>query len=148
MNLACIGVLLARLGILITVGCASHHPFPGSSLTGGIFEVKIDESLTSPMVTANRGDEVKWVNMSGGPVDISLVQTGEDMISCQRGFGSTDLGYLVGSLEYETIIIATVLPNDSASLCFAIPGRYIYTLRRNPPITGHANKITGSVTIK
>lgn len=148
MNMVRIGVILAKLGILVTVGCVSHHPFPESSLTGGISEIKIDESLTSPMVTANRGDEVKWVNMTGGPVDISLVQTGEDMISCQRGFASTDLGYLIGSLEYETIVIATVLPNDSASLCFAIPGRFAYTLRRNPPIADHANKITGSVTIK
>ena len=148
MKLARISVLLVRLGILVTVGCATHHPFPESSLTGGMVEVKIDEALTPPMVTTNKGDEVKWVNRTGGPVDISLVQTGEDMISCQRGFASTDLGYLVGSLEYETIIIATVLQNDSASLCFAVPGKYVYTLRRNPPIADHANNNTGSITIK
>jgi hypothetical protein len=145
MNLMRIGVLL---GILVTVGCASHPPFPQSSLTGGVFEVKIGESLTLPVVIAKLGDEVRWVNMSNGPVDISLVQTREDLISCQQGFASTDLGNLFGSLEYETMVIATVLPNESANLCFAIPGKYVYTIRRNPPITGHANTITGSVRIE
>jgi hypothetical protein len=39
-------------------------------------------------------------------------------------------------------------PNESANLCFAFPGRYVYTVRWNPPLTGHANKITGSIMIE
>jgi len=148
MNVARIGVLLVSLGILITVGCASQPPFPESSLTGGLFEVKIGESVTPPVVTAKRGDEVRWVNMTSGPVDIFLVQAQDDLISCQKGFASTGWGYLFGSQAHETILVATVHPNDSVSLCFAVPGTYDYTVRRYPPIPGLATKLTGTVTIQ
>ena len=67
MTLARIGMVVAGVGILLTLACASHKHFPESSLTGGVFEVKIDNSLTAQSVTAKRGDEVKWINMSNAP---------------------------------------------------------------------------------
>jgi plastocyanin len=146
MTLARIGMVLA--GIFLTLACASHKHFPESSLTGGVFEVKIDNSLTPQSVTARRGDEVKWINMSHAPVDVSVVQTREELISCQKGFASTNLGYLFGTSEYENIVMATVRPNESASLCFAISGKYVYTLRKDPSTTGSLDKVSGSITIE
>ena len=148
MHLARIGMLLTWVAVVVTMGCASHRHFPESSLTGGVFEVKIDNSLRPQSVIAKRGDEVKWINMSNVPVEVSLVQTREELISCQKGFASTNLGYLFGTSEYENIVMATVRPNDSASLCFAISGKYVYTLRKNPSATGSLDKMSGSITIE
>jgi len=148
MGLARIGMVLTGVGMLLTLACASHQHFPESSLTGGVFEVKIDNSVTPQSVTAKRGDEVRWINMSNTPVDVSVVQTREELISCQKGFASTNLGYLFGTSEYENIVMATVRPNESASLCFAISGKYVYTLRKDPSTTGSLDKKSGSITIE
>jgi len=83
MNLMRIGVLL---GILVTLGCASH--FPQSSLTGKVFQVKIGESLSPQVVTVQRGDEVRWINTRSGPVGISF-ESLEGVVSCRKGFVST-----------------------------------------------------------
>jgi plastocyanin len=148
MNLTRVGVLLVRVAILVTVGCASHPPFPESSLTGELFEVKIGESLTPRLVTAKRGDEVRWVNTTSGPVDISFVQSQDDLISCQKGFVSAGWGYLFGSMKHESLVVATVRTNDSASLCFAIPGTYAYTVRTKTATTGHDTRLAGTITIE
>ena len=146
MNLARIAMVLGLSAILSPIGCASHQPFPESSLTGGVLEVKIDEMVTPTSVTVKRGDEIRWINLSKAPVDVSVVQTREELISCQKGFASTNLGYLFGTSEYENIVMATVQPNESASLCFAISGKYAYTVRMHP--TGSANKVTGSIIVE
>jgi len=148
MGLARIGMVLTGVGMLLMLACASHQHFPESSLTGGVFEVKIDNSVTPQSVTAKRGDEVRWINMSNTPVDVSVVQTREELISCQKGFASTNLGYLFGTSEYENIVMATVRPNETASLCFAISGKYVYTLRKDPSTTGSLDKKSGSITIE
>ena len=143
-----IRMVLAGAGILLTLACTSHTHFPESSLTGGVFEVKIDNSLMPQSVTAKRGDEVRWINMSNATVDVSVIQTREELVSCQKGFASTNLGYLFGTSEYENIVMATVRPNEFASLCFAIPGKYVYTVRKDPSTTGSLDKTSGSITIE
>jgi plastocyanin len=148
MNLARIGRLVASVGMLIAIGCGSQKHFPESSLTGGVYEIRIGELLAPQVVTAKRGDEVRWINESKTAVEVSVVQTREELISCQKGFASTNLGYLFGTSEYENIIMAKVRPNQSASLCFAIPGKFVYTVRKDPSVTGSLDKITGSVTIE
>ena len=148
MNLWGTGSLFLAVVVFITPACVGHKRFPDSSLTGGVYEIQVDDSLTPQSVTAQRGDEVRWVNMSRVSVDVSLVQTREELISCQKGFASTNLGYVFGTSEYENIVMATVRPNESASLCFALPGKYVYTLRKDPSVTGSLDKMTGSITIK
>ena len=148
MTFARIRMVLAGAGILLTLACTSHTHFPESSLTGGVFEVKIDNSMMPQSVTAKRGDEVRWINMSNATVDVSVIQTREELVSCQKGFASTNLGYLFGTSEYENIVMATVRPNEFASLCFAIPGKYVYTVRKDPSTTGSLDKTSGSITIE
>jgi plastocyanin len=148
MNLASAGSLVVAVVVLISSGCAGHTRFPETSLTGNVHEVKLGESVTPPDVTAKRGDEVRWVNMSHAPVDVSLVQTQEELISCQKGFASTNLGYVFGTSEYENIVMATVRPSEYAGLCFSIPGKYFYTIRNNPSLPGLPNKLTGSITVE
>ena len=146
MSLARLALVMPLIGVLCSIGCVSHRSFPTSSLTGGVFEVQIAESLTPMVVTAKRGDEVRWFNTSKAPVDISMVQTREELISCQKGFGSTNLGYMFGTSDYENIVMATVQPNEFASLCFAIPGKYAYTVRTHPG--DPSSRITGSIIVE
>jgi len=148
MILARMGMLVAPAGMLIAIGCGSPKHFPDSSLTGRVYEIRIGEMLAPSVVTAKRGDEVKWINESNTPMEVSVVQTREELISCQKGFASTNLGYLFGTSEYENIVMAKVRPNESASLCFALPGKFVYTVRKDPSVTGALDKITGSVTIE
>jgi plastocyanin len=148
MNFACAGILVMAMGTLLTAGCAPHKRFPESSLTGTVYELKIGESVTPPDLTAKRGDEVRWINMNNAPVDVALVQTQEELISCQKGFGSTNLGYVFGTSEYENIVMATVRPSEYAGLCFSIPGKYSYTIRTGPSSAGSTHKLTGSITIE
>ena len=148
MNLGSVGSLFLAAVLLVSSGCAGHKRFPEASLTGGVYELKIDNAMTPQSATAGRGDEVRWVNRTTAAVDVSVVQTREDLISCQKGFASTNLGYLFGTSEYENIVMATVRPNEFASLCFALPGKYVYTIRKDPSVTGSLDKMTGTITIE
>jgi plastocyanin len=147
MNVSRAASLLAVL-MLLSSGCIGHKPFPESSLTGNVQEVKIGEAMTPADVTAKRGDEVRWINRGNAPVDVSVVQTQEELISCQKGFASTNLGYVFGTSEYENIVMATVRPSEYAGLCFSIPGKYSYAIRKHSAETGVHNKLTGSITIE
>ena len=148
MNLKRMGVPLVGLAVLVTVGCASHPPFPESSLTGKIVEVKVGESLTPKEITAKQGDEVRWINTTSAPLDISFDQSLDDIVSCQKGFVSTGWGYLFGSSELEFLVIARLHSSDYASLCFSTPGTYAYNVRRDKTATGSATKLAGTITIE
>jgi plastocyanin len=148
MNLIRMSVLLVGLAVLVTVGCASHPPFPESSLTGRIVEVKVGESLTPKKITAKQGDEVKWVNTTSTPVDISFDESLDNIVSCQKGFVYTGWGYLFGSEELECLVIARLHSSDYASLCFSTPGTSAYNVRRDMGTTGSATKLAGTITIE
>lgn len=131
--------------MLVTDGCAST-PFPGSSLTGGVSEVKIDESLTPKVVSAKPGDEVRWVNTTSGSAGIVFVDPLDGRVSCQKGFVSAGWSNLFRPSEPNFFVVATVQSYDFASLCFSTPGTFHYTVRMKDAITSTA--ITGTVTIE
>jgi len=147
MNLIRMHVLLI-LGVLVTGGCASPPPFPAASLTGRIVEVTVGESLTPTAVTAKPGDEVRWVNTTSIPVDISFDQTLDGIVSCEKGFASAGWGYIFGSSEPDFLVIARLHGRDYVSLCFSAPGTYSYELRTNKTATGKATRIGGTVRIE
>jgi plastocyanin len=147
MNLGPVGLLMVGI-ILVATGCGAHQRFPSSSITGGVFLVTIGESVSPAAVTVKRGDEVRWINEGNAPVEVAVVQTREELISCQKGFASTNLGYLFGTSEYENIVMATVRPNEFAGLCFAMPGKFVYTVRKGPSWAGSPTKVSGSITVE
>jgi plastocyanin len=147
MHLRRVGLLVAGV-IFAAAGCGGHQHFPSSSLTGGVFLVSIGESVSPALVTVKRGDEVRWINQGNAPVDVAVVQTREELISCQRGFASTNLGYLFGTSEYENIVMATVRPKEFASLCFSMPGKFVYTVRKTSSAGGSPTKVSGSITVE
>jgi len=148
MNLMRMGSILVWLGVLVTVGCASHPPFPKSSLTGRIVEVKVGESLTPTEITAIQGDEVRWVNTTSVAVDIWMDKSLDGVVSCQKGFLSKGWGYLFGASEPDFLIIAKLHSHDHVSLCFSTPGTYTYTVRRDMAATDHGTRQAGTVTIE
>jgi plastocyanin len=150
MNLVRITVPFLWLLAFVTMGCASHPPFPESSLTGNMVEVQIGESLTPKEITAKPGDEVRWVNSTSDPVDISFVEPLDGRVSCQKGFVSAGWGYLFGggSAQPESLVVATVHSSKYASLCFSAPGTYAYTMRKETTEKSKEGGIAGTVTIE
>jgi plastocyanin len=150
MNSMRLCVLFVWLGVLVTMGCASHPPFPESSLSGRIVEVTIGESLTPQEIAAKRGDEIRWINSRGGSVDISFVEPLDSRVSCQRGFVSAGWGYLFRGIasQPEFLVVATVRGHESASLCFSTPGTYAYTIRTETTGAGKAGRMAGTITIE
>ena len=141
-------VLLLAFELLVTLGCASP-PFPTSSRTGTILDVKISESLNPKEIVANKGDEVRWVNMTSGLVDISFVEPLDGRVSCQKGFVSAGWGYLfLGESQPEFIIVSTVHSNEYASLCFSAPGTYEYVARMKTTAAGETIRLAGTVKIE
>jgi hypothetical protein len=150
MNLMRIGVVFVWFGGLVMVGCATQPPFPDSSLTGRVLEVKMDDPLTSIRITAKQGDEIRWINTTGGSVDISFVEPLDGRVSCQKGFVSAGWGYLFSgqSSKSEFLVVATVHGHQYASLCFSAPGTYAYTMRKQTPDSGKPGGIAGTVTVE
>lgn len=134
------------LWTVLAVGCASQ-PFPQSTLTGQVVKVSIGESLTPDAVTAKQGDEVSWVNAGTTTVDLWFVQTLDGVISCQHNFASSGWGYMFGGSDRESLVVATLPPNGTASLCFSTRGTYIYRVHLKDVPEGRA-KMGGSVTIE
>ena len=135
------------LWTVLTIGCASP-PFPQSSLTGQVVEVSIGEHVTPHAVTVKQGDEISWVNTTTNRVDIWFVQNLDGIISCQRGFVSSGWGYMFAGSEPEGLIVATIGPNGTASLCFGAAGTYAYRVHIKNIPDGHETKIGGSITIE
>src|SRR5512140_2238351 len=146
MNVTRMGLMLMRLGVLVTVGGASHPPFPESSLAGRIVEVKVSESLTPTEITAKQGDEVRWVNTTSAPVHVAFDKSLDGTISCQKGFQSEGWGYLFEGAAPDFLVIARLHSQDHVSVCFSTPGTYTYTVQRDIAATGHATRLAGTVT--
>lgn len=150
MNLMRICVLLVGCGALVTLGCSSPPPFPTSSLTGAILDVKIGEALHPNEIVAKPGDEVRWVNTTSDSVDISFVKPLDGVVSCQKGFVSAGWGYLIAgeSSSPEFIIVTTVHRDEYASLCFATPGTYAYIARMKTAAAGRTIRMAGTVKVE
>ena len=97
---------------------------------------------------AKEGDEVRWVNRTRAPVDISFNKSLDGIVSCQKGFESTGWVYLLGSSDVNFLIIARLPSSDYASLCFPTPGTYAYDVRMDKAGTGNATRLPGTVTIE
>lgn len=147
MNWMHTGRILVSFGMLMAGGCASA-PFPESSLTGAISEVRIGDAHIPKVMTAKPGDEVRWVNMTSDPIDVSFSDPIEGRVSCQKGFASVGWGYLFGGTELDFLVVATVQSHDFASLCFSTPGTYRYTVHMDKTAIGRSTRIPATVKIE
>ena len=122
MNLVCMGVPLLRLGILVTVGCASQPPFPESSLTGRIVDVKVGESLTPNEITATKATKYGGSIRQAPLGTYLLINLWMESSHVRRGwFVSGGWVSRLGSSEVEFLMIAKLHNSDYAGLCFSTP---------------------------
>lgn len=114
-------IAIAGVTCLI-IGCSSMPTVTG---TGVVKEIVIRNHVTPTELTANPGDEIRWINKSMAPVRIIFLESVEGKLSCKQGFA----GFMVPTES------ATLGPNESASVCFHNPGsiRYAVTMKSATP---------------
>lgn len=131
--------MINGLAVLIVasleVGCMGR--LPGTTQTGKVEEIVIGAAVTPSEVTLAPGDEVRWVNRQQGPVSIIFLESIQEQVSCERGFG------LAG------VANATQLgPHKGISLCFSTPGTVHYTVHLDTPTTRGEFNIPGIIHIE
>ena len=119
--------LIVLTGMVMSLAVCST--IPAMTRTGSVQDIVIAPSSLHLNVTVHKGDEIRWVNERDGTVQIIFLDSLEGQVNCQRGFGLLD------------IVNATALkPQKSASLCFAEPGSWRYTVRLDRAVpTGWLN---------
>jgi len=128
----CVSILVAAM---LVVGCIGG--LPSSSQNGRVQDIVIGYTVTPSEITLAPGDEVRWTNRQGAPVDIVFLNSVQEQTTCGRGFG---LGGVANGVR--------LAPNRAISLCFATPGHVRYTVHLDVPTpTGQFN-VQGVVHIK
>lgn len=96
--------------LMASLSCST---LPGTSRTGTVREITIEEQVSPHEMFAAMGDEIRWVNLRSEPVHVGFLGSSPlKEVSCQKGFSS------FGVLQD----FVTIPPQQSASLCFAKPG--------------------------
>jgi plastocyanin len=140
MNLS--GQVAASLTMALLVGC-SGMPLGSSGLydtsrTGRVHDIKIAaDQVTPKKITAQPGDEIRWVNHRNAPVSITFTDPLDQKLNCERHFAQmTGLGHAT-----------KIAPNEYASLCFASPGILTYMARMEANVPGNEIIDAGSIEI-
>lgn len=131
--------------LLILTGCQHMGMGGGSGLptvtrTGEVKDVIIREDLSPQTLTANPGDEIRWINKRLGNVRVVFLDPVTEMLSCQRNFGG-----LMGADRNQ--FTASLGSNDSASLCFKNPSQMRYVVRADSNLPTGEENIPGSINI-
>lgn len=137
------GIMLA-LGILLSacqsVGLGGHHGEPTITRTGEVKDIIIRDTVTPATVTANPGDEIRWINKRQGDARVIFLLPVEGELSCQRGFG----GLLSGNKNQYTAKLGV---NDTASVCFKNPLEIKYVVRAESNLPSGAVNLPGTINV-
>lgn len=131
--------------LLLLTGCQHMGMGGGDSLptitrTGEVKDVVIREDLSPATLTANPGDEIRWVNKRQGKVRVVFLDPVTEQLSCQRNFGG-----MMGTNKNQ--YTASLGSNDSASLCFRSPSQIRYVVRADSTFPKGEENIPGTITI-
>ena len=133
-----LGPAVFSVGLLamavLEVACGS---LPATTQTGKVQEIVIGAAVAPSEVTLAPGDEVRWVNRQHGPVSIVFLNSIQEQVTCQRGFG------LAGVANARQLA-----PNKAISLCFATPGTVRYTVHLDTPTATGEFNLVGVVHIQ
>jgi plastocyanin len=128
------------LSLLAASGCASvagTAAIASTSRTGIVHAVNFEEKMTPVNLRVQPGDEIRWVNQRSTPVTVEFLADALKGVTCQAGFSS----FLRRQQE-----MATIAPNESASLCFGEVGTVTFNARMDSPVAG--GQIIESGTIR
>ena len=112
--------------LLLIAGCQTigGESVPTLTRTGEVKDVIIRESVEPTSVTANPGDEIRWINKRQGTVRVIFLNPVTENLTCQRNFGGP-MGFGTKRNEYT----AKLGSAETASLCFRGPGEMKYVVR-------------------
>ena len=138
--------MMVGSALLILTGC-QHMGMGGESLptvtrTGEVRDVLIRETVSPTALTANPGDEIRWINKRQGDVRVIFLSPVTEMLSCQRNFGG-----LMGLGTNRNQYTATLGSNDTASVCFRNPTEVKYVVRAESNEPSGEQNIPGTITI-
>jgi plastocyanin len=114
-----------------------RQAFDGS-LVQYLLAVEQDGYIPPDQSNAKIGDEIRWVNQRSTPVTVEFLGDALAAVTCQSGFSN----FLRRQQE-----VATIDPNESASLCFGIPGTVTYNARMDSPVSGGQTIESGTIQV-
>jgi plastocyanin len=112
--------------LLVLAGCQTigGEGMPTLTRTGEVKDVIVRDTVEPAALTANPGDEIRWVNKRQGTVRVIFLNPMTENLSCQRNFGGP-MGFGTKRNEYS----AKLGPNETASVCFRDAGDVKYVVR-------------------
>ena len=129
--------------LIVLTGCQHmlvRDSMPTVTRTGDVKDVVIRDSVSPATVTANPGDEIRWINKRQGDVRVIFLNPVMEQLTCERNFG----GLMGAERNQYTAKLGT---NDTASLCFRSPGEVKYVVRAESSDPSGEQNIPGTITI-
>jgi len=134
-----LGSALLMLGGCQTIGGES---MPTLTRTGEVKDVIIRQGVEPMSVTANPGDEIRWINKRQGTVRVVFLNPMTENLTCQRNFGGP-MGFGTKRNEYS----AKLDSNETASLCFRDPAEVKYVVRADSKDPIGEQNMAGTISI-
>jgi plastocyanin len=130
--------------LLVLAGCQTigGEGMPTLTRTGEVKDVIVRDSVEPSALTANPGDEIRWVNKRQGTVRVIFLNPMTENLSCQRNFGGP-MGFGTKRNEYS----AKLKPNETASVCFRDQGEVKYVVRAESGDPVGEQNIAGHIMI-
>jgi plastocyanin len=128
--------------LLILTGCQHslvRESMPTVTRTGEVKDVVILEEVSPTTVSANPGDEIRWINKRQGDVRVIFLTPVMEQLTCQRNFG--------GIAPEQNQFTAKLGTNDTASLCFRNPTEVKYIVRAESSDPSGEKNIAGTIAI-
>jgi plastocyanin len=135
--------IIAGCLLLLSASCqllGGGDRMPTVTRTGDVKDIYIREDVSPAALTANPGDEIRWINKRQGTVRVIFLSPVTEQLSCQRNFG----GMLSANREQYT---ANLGSNDTASVCFKNPTEVKYVVRADSNLPSGEVNFSGTVTI-
>jgi plastocyanin len=122
------------------MGIGGGDGMPTVTRTGEVKDIIIREDVSPMTLTANPGDEIRWINKRQGGARVVFLDPVTEMLSCQRNFGSW-----MGTNRNQ--YTANLGSNDSASLCFKNASQIRYVVRADSSMPSGEMNFPGTITI-
>jgi len=133
-------VLAMALSACQSMGLGGGGGTPTVTRTGEVKDILIEDNVSPEIVTANPGDEIRWINKRQGDARVIFLLPVEGQLSCQRGFG----GLMSGNKNQYT---AKLDSNETASVCFKFPLEIKYVVRAESNLPSGEINIPGTINI-
>ena len=137
------GIIIAlaiSLSACQNMGLGGGNGTPTVTRTGEVKDIVIQDNVSPAIVTANPGDEIRWINKRQGDARVVFLLPVEGQLSCQRGFG----GLMNANKNQYT---AKLNSNETASVCFKFPSEIKYVVRADSNLPSGEINIPGTINI-